>query len=156
MFDTMRWTSKEYDITFHRITQESPIESPDGMTLTAWGISNNLQSFLVDYSIETVNRVVRSYLPYVIDTVVGIIAELLERTERQGDAIPPLESLYLVVQADLIMPDRSVFPVDFITNIVKQPNPLKVMKFIAVVDPSESGVYIDERTAQLPNNDWLQ
>jgi len=156
MFDTLRWTSKEYDITFHRVTQESPVQSSEGVTLTAWGISNNLQSFLVDYSVETVNWTVRSYLPHVIDTVVDIIAELIEQSERTGQDIPPLETLYLVVQADLVMPDASIFPVDFVINIVKRRNPLEVMKFIAVVDPSESGVYIDERTLHIPEHDLLQ
>jgi len=149
MIDTIRWASVDYQIKFERITQETPIKAPEGLTLTAWGLSKNLNLLLNNPSPEQITDIVRSYLPYIIETVVDMIALMIDESERTNSRFPPIDSLYLVVQADLVMPGYSILPVDFVTNIVRSQKPDKVIKFIALLDPSETSIYIDERTNNL-------
>lgn len=149
MFDTVRWSSADYQIKFERITQEAPVKAPEGLTLTAWGLSKNLNLLLNNPKPAQITDIVRSYLPYIIDTVVDMIAAMIDESERSNTRFPPIDSLYLVVQADLVMPGYSILPVDFVTNIIRSHKPNKVIKFIALLDPSETSIYIDERVNKL-------
>jgi hypothetical protein len=84
----------------------------------------------------------------------GLVADILEQMSfdtRLGAApLPPLEQLFITVDAELYLPRGLRLPVTCVTNIVPhERDDDGLEKFVAVLDPGEVQPYIQERRERL-------
>jgi hypothetical protein len=59
--------------------------------------------------------------------------------------MPPLQNLFIATNAELFLPRGLKIVVSCVTNIVPRREDDTVDKFVAVLDPSEAQLYIQER-----------
>lgn len=145
--ETERWTSPIYQIQFgavESITEENDEYSFD---TSAWGISTTLWRLLADYSRLTLRTSIEWLTAHQNQMVADILENLAYDSHRRGEPIPPLQHVFIAVESELYMPRGLRLPVICVTNIVPHGDEEDSMdKFVAVLDPGEAELYINERT----------
>lgn len=156
--DTARWTSPSYHIQFATVRQfDQDDNAESAFDLSAWGLSRSLRDLLQDYS----ERDLREAVDWTTTHQNRLVAEILEamasEARQQGRGIPPLDTVFITVEADLYLPRGLRMSVACVTNIVPLDNGDDsdgLNKFVAVLDPGEAQAYIDERSGMdFPDDD---
>jgi len=123
-FDTNRWTSPVYNVQFGQVSIVAPeAEQEAAFKVSAWGLSKNLRSLLKDYS----DAHVREATEWLTLQQNAMVADVLEQMQYSGQAIPPLEHLFIAIDGELFLPNDGLD------------------KFVAILDPGESDKYVIER-----------
>ncbi len=151
---TSRWTSRAYGVQFGQIeTLKTGEEELSAFTLSAWGVSRDLRALLGDYSDGQIEDAAR-WLTMQQNNLVADILEQMSLDTRLGTAtLPPLEHLFITVDAELYLPRGLRLPVTCVTNIVPHDDDDDGLeKFVAVLDPGEVQPYIEERRERDPFN----
>lgn len=146
--DTARWTSPIYRIRFATIDYLHPVsaETDDAFDLSAWGISNGLQSLLRDFKKHDVMQAIRWVATSQNHQVADMLHNIAEDARRTGTDIPPLQDLFIATETELYLPNGLRMSVCCVTNIVPHGEPAMGMdKFVAILDPGEAQSYISER-----------
>lgn len=145
--DTSRWTSPAYQIQFGQVAYVVPqAHQETAFALSAWGISQGLKALLVGYS----DSDVRNSAEWLTMQQNTLVAQMLEQMAYElrldGAALPPLENLFITIDAEMFLPRGLRMDVTCVTNIVPQGDEQEgLQKFVAVLDPSEARAYILER-----------
>ena len=152
---TERWSSDTYTIQFGMLEY---IETPDGhpednFHISAWGLSKSLHKLLADYSEAQLRQSALWLHREQNRLVVEILEEVGHEAYRQNRSIPPLDDLFITVDAEMFLPRGLRMVVTCVTNIVPHFNNGNVDKFVAIVDPGEAERYIAER--QPPADEML-
>jgi hypothetical protein len=142
-FDTNRWTSPVYNVQFGQVSIVAPeAEQEAAFKVSAWGLSKNLRSLLKDYS----DAHVREATEWLTLQQNALVADVLEQMQYSGQAIPPLEHLFIAIDGELFLPNGLRMLVTCVTNIVPHGTPSDGLdKFVAILDPGESDKYVIER-----------
>ncbi|MDQ7024630.1 MAG: hypothetical protein Q9P01_07305 [Anaerolineae bacterium] len=142
-FDTNRWTAHIYTVQFEQVSIMQPEPDEEAtFAVSAWGLSKNLSSLLTDYS----DKHVREATEWLTLQQNALVADVLEQMQYSGQAIPPLEHLFIAIDGELFLPYGLRMLVTCITNIVPRGNPSDGLdKFVAILDPSETDSYVSER-----------
>lgn len=157
--DVQRWTSPAFRVQFGQIAfVEAQAEQEKTFRLSAWGLSESLCNLLSDYS----NSQIQEAVGWLTMQQNSLVAEMLEQMSFEarlsGSMIPSLEQLFVAIETELYLPRGLRMPVTCITNIVPHGRPMEALdKFVAVLDMSESQVYIQERrgTGTTPQTERL-
>lgn len=142
-FDTTRWTSKIYNIQFGQVAvvQRQP-EQEAAFALSAWGLSQRLRALLADFD----DTQIRDSAEWLTLQQNALVADVLEQMQYSLQAAPPLEHLFISIDAELFLPRGLKMIVTCVTNIVPNGSPSDGLdKFVALLDPGEVQSYIVER-----------
>jgi hypothetical protein len=147
--DTSRWTSSAYQIQFGQISYVVPhAQQETAFALSAWGISQGLKALLETYSDSDI-KAAAEWLTMQQNTLVAQMLEQMSYELRlEGAALPPLENLFITIEAEMFLPKGLRMDVTCVTNIVPVTHDEEddsLQKFVAVLDPSEARAYILER-----------
>ncbi|MCA9912489.1 MAG: hypothetical protein KC496_04055, partial [Anaerolineae bacterium] len=118
---TSRWTSRAYEVQFGQIeTLKSGEEEFSAFTLSAWGLSRDLRSLLSDYSDGQIQDAAKWVTMQQNVLVADILEQMSYDTQMGVATLPPLEHLFITVDAELFLPRGLRMPVTCVTNIVPQ------------------------------------
>jgi len=144
--NTARWTSPAYDVQFGQID----IVTPNDMTeqtfrLSAWGLSLGLRLLLTEYSDQEIRQAI-SWLTIQQNAYVAMMLEQVMMSAEWTVGVPPLDHLFLSIDAELYLPRGLRMVVTCVTNIVTlSVDDAALDKFVAVLDPGEAHLYVQER-----------
>lgn len=150
--DTARWTSNAYHVQFATIEQiDASDEHDEAFGMSAWGLSRNLQQLLVDYADSAIRHSTRWMAAYQNQLVADALQDMVEQAMLAGENIPDLQDLFIAIETELYLPHGLRMPVCCVTNIIPRGStPAEGMdKFVAILDPSETRAYINERSGNV-------
>ncbi len=149
---TSRWTSRAYEVQFGQIeTLKTGEEEMSAFSLSAWGLSRDLRALLSDYSDVQIHDAAKWVTMQQNNLVADILEQMSYETQLGTANLPPLEQLFITVEAELFLPHGLRLPVTCVTNIVPHdPTEDSLEKFVAVLDPGEVRPYIQERRENNP------
>lgn len=155
--DTARWTSSTYRIKFAAVGYvDAQIEGEQAFDLSAYGISSTLRTLLEDYSDGDLRIAAAWVAAYQNHDVANALQSMAAHAYNSGADMPELQDVFIAIEADLYLPGGLKMPVTCVTNIVPHGNHEDRMdKFVAVLDPSETRFYIDERVDFIGSQDLL-
>jgi hypothetical protein len=154
--DTGRWTSQAYQVQFARVEEVPRIQpdatDPDYMEspfhMSAWGISKGLYSLLEGYTPREIYDATGWLTTMQNHLVVDALEQMKYDAYYDGQHMPPLEYLFIAIDAELYLPRGLKMHVTCVTNIVPHSDKSDELdKFVAVLDPGEAKSYILERKA---------
>ena len=145
--ETARWTSPTYNVQFATVAYVD--QQPEGeysFDLSAYGISRLLYSMLDDYSAGDLRQAAEWVTTHQNHVVADILQNMAIAAHQSGETIPALQDLFIATETELYLPHGLKMPVGCVTNIVPRGTIDDGMdKFVALLDPSETKAYIDER-----------
>lgn len=147
IMDTARWTSPAYQVQFGQIAYVQPqAQQETAFALSAWGVSQGVKTMLAGYS----DTEIQQSAEWLTMQQNAMVAQMLEQMSYEmrldGGTLPPLEDLFITIDAELFLPRGLRMDVTCVTNIVPQGDEHdSLQKFVAVLDPSEARAYIVER-----------
>lgn len=145
--ETARWTSSAYRVQFDTVQYLQADEQDDSFRMSAWGMSQHLRTLLSDYRDEEINMATHWLANHQSNMVADLLEDLALQTFRQGEAMPPLHTLFIAVETQLFLPRGLKINVSCVTNIVAEDETEESLdKFVAVLDPSEAQLYVMERS----------
>lgn len=149
---TSRWTSRAYGVQFGQIeTLKTGEEEFSAFTLSAWGLSRDLRALLSDYTDGQIQDAAKWVTMQQNNLVADILEQMSYDTHMGLSTLPPLEQLFITVDAELFLPRGLRLPVTCVTNIVSEDSEEeRLEKFVAVLDPGEVKPYIQERRENNP------
>lgn len=143
---TARWTSAHFQVRFGSVrfvTHDADNES--AFSLSAWGISEALHELLADYGDEVLHEATAFLTSRQSQIVAELLNEITHDVRRNGEIMPALEDLFIAVNVDLYLPRGLKMIVTCVTNMVMHEDDYGIEKFVAILDPGEVQIYIDER-----------
>lgn len=145
---TARWTSNTYRVRFHTVQSIAETDTSDfnAFQMSAWGISRQLREFLSDYTDGEIRTATEWLAIYQNQMVVDALEMMVQNAHMSGKRVPELENTFIAVEVELFLPRGLKIPVNCVTNIVPASDDDGMNKFVAVLDPAETRLYIDERT----------
>lgn len=143
--DTARWTSGAYRVQFDTVKYMPGSGDDDMFDVSAWGISHSLRHLLADYRDEEIRNAAEWLAGNQSTLVANLLEDMAVNAYHQGEAMPPLQNLFIATNAELFLPRGLKIVVSCVTNIVPRREDDTVDKFVAVLDPSEAQLYIQER-----------
>lgn len=144
--DVERWTSNAYRVQFGQIEfVQTPPDQEGAFHMSAWGVSSSIRDLLSDYSNQQVCDAT-AHLTLQQNAIVADILEQMSYSSRLGsNMIPPLEDLFITINAEIFLPRGLKMLVTCVTNIVTYGEEVGLDKFVAILDPGEAQMYIRER-----------
>lgn len=155
--DVERWTSTAYRIRFGQVEfVQTPPDQEGAFHISAWGISKSLRDLLSDYS----NQQIHDATAHLTLQQNSIVAEILEQvsfsSRLEGGMIPSLEELFIAIHAEIYLPRGLRMLVTCVTNIVSHGEDAGLDKFVAILDPGEAQMYVQERKGNsTPSSDKM-
>jgi hypothetical protein len=145
--DTARWTSSAYQIRFGQIALVQPqAQTETAFALSAWGVSQGVKALLETYSDTEIQQAAEWLTMQQNAMVAQMLEQMSYELRMDGATLPPLEDLFITIDAELFLPRGLRMDVTCVTNIVPQGDENdSLQKFVAVLDPSEARAYILER-----------
>lgn len=141
---TARWTSPAYDVNFGQIDAvHTDHLQEQSFRLSAWGLSSGLRSLLEDYSDDDIRKAI-SWLTIQQNAYVAMLLDQVSIAPEWDTTTPTLNQLYFAIDAELFLPRGLRMVVTCVTNIVASSDG-ELDKFVAVLDPGEAYLYVQER-----------
>lgn len=154
---TARWTSSHFQVRFGSVrfvTHDADKES--AFSLSAWGISEALHELLADYGDDVLHEATAFLTSRQSQVVAELLNEIAHDVRRSGEIMPALEDLFIAVNVDLYLPRGLKMIVTCVTNMVMHEDDYGIEKFVAILDPGEVQIYIEERrNGQMANTKQL-
>ena len=144
--DVERWTSTAYRVRFGQVEfVQTPPDQEGAFHISAWGISQSLCELLGDYSNQQIHDAT-AHLTLQQNSVVAEILEQVSFSSRlDGGMVPSLEDLFIAIHAEIYLPRGLRMLVTCVTNIVSHGIESGLDKFVAILDPGEAQMYVQER-----------